>query len=179
MPIEKRYPLPELFEALRTYQGYKNRRISLEYTLIRGVNDAPALADALADLAHGLICFVNLIPFNPIPARPEWGPSPPAAIERFSAGLTARGVGNAVRRRGDATSRPPAGSCGCPRRAERRGSAPPRSVAAEDLLPVVSHHDGRVQEEVGVEHHGDGVRMDAVRHLPRGAQSARSVQNVG
>ncbi|WP_419936773.1 23S rRNA (adenine(2503)-C(2))-methyltransferase RlmN [Candidatus Palauibacter sp.] len=98
MPIEKRYPLPELFEALRTYQGYKNRRISLEYTLIRGVNDAPALAEALADLAHGLICFVNLIPFNPIPARPEWGPSPPAAIERFSAGLTARGVGNAVRR---------------------------------------------------------------------------------
>ena len=98
MPIEKRYPLPELFEALRTYQGYKNRRISLEYTLIRGVNDAPALADALADLARGLICFVNLIPFNPIPARPEWGPSPPAAIERFSAGLTARGVGNAVRR---------------------------------------------------------------------------------
>ena len=98
MPIEKRYPLPELFEALRTYQGYKNRRISFEYTLIAGVNDDPGLADALADLAHGLTCFVNLIPFNPIPARPEWGPSRAAAIERFSNALMARGVGNAVRR---------------------------------------------------------------------------------
>ena len=98
MPIEKRYPLPELFEALRIYQGYKNRRISLEYTLIAGVNDDPALADALAALARGLVCFVNLIPFNPIPARPEWGPSPAAAIERFAAALAARGVGNAVRR---------------------------------------------------------------------------------
>ena len=98
MPIEKRYPLPDLFEALRTYQGYKNRRISFEYTLIGGVNDDPALADALADLAHGLTCFVNLIPFNPIPARPEWRPSAPVAIERFSAALTSRGVGNAVRR---------------------------------------------------------------------------------
>lgn len=98
MPIEKRYPLPELFEALRIYQGRKNRRISFEYTLIAGVNDDPGLADALADLAQGLVCFVNLIPFNPIPARPEWGPSSPAVIERFSAALAARGVGNAVRR---------------------------------------------------------------------------------
>ncbi|WP_419161036.1 23S rRNA (adenine(2503)-C(2))-methyltransferase RlmN [Candidatus Palauibacter sp.] len=98
MPIEKRYPLPELFEALRKYQSYKNRRLSFEYTLIRGVNDDPALADALADLAEGLICFVNLIPFNSIPSRPEWSPSSPSAIERFSAGLAARGVGNAVRR---------------------------------------------------------------------------------
>ncbi len=98
MPIEKRYPLPDLFEALRTYQSYKNRRISFEYTLIRGVNDDPALAELLAELARGLICFVNLIPFNPIPSRPEWGPSSAEAIARFSEALAARGVGNAVRR---------------------------------------------------------------------------------
>ncbi|MYH09982.1 MAG: 23S rRNA (adenine(2503)-C(2))-methyltransferase RlmN, partial [Gemmatimonadales bacterium] len=98
MPIEKRYPLPELFEALRTYQSYKNRRISFEYTLIRGVNDDPALAESLAKLARGLICFVNLIPFNPIPSRPEWGPSSAEGIARFSEALAARGVGNAVRR---------------------------------------------------------------------------------
>jgi len=41
MPIERRYPLPELFDALRQYQARKNRRISLEYTLIDRVNDAP------------------------------------------------------------------------------------------------------------------------------------------
>ncbi len=79
MPIEQRYPLPALFDALREYQSHKNRRISFEYTLIDGVNDDPALADALADLTFGLTCFVNLIPFNPIPD------------------LEQRGVGNAVR----------------------------------------------------------------------------------
>ena len=97
MPIEKRYPLPDLFAALREYQAKKNRRISLEYTLIEGVNDDPELASALADQAFGLTCFVNLIPFNPIPSRPEWRPSARARIDRFAARLTERGVPNAVR----------------------------------------------------------------------------------
>jgi 23S rRNA (adenine2503-C2)-methyltransferase len=97
MPIERRYPLPELFDALRQYQARKNRRISLEYTLIAGVNDATDLAEALADQAHGLMCYVNLIPFNPIPSRPEWRASSGATIEAFSDTLSARGVPNAVR----------------------------------------------------------------------------------
>lgn len=97
MPIEKRYPLPELFAALREYQSRKNRRISLEYTLIDGVNDDPALADALADQAYGLTCFVNLIPFNPIPSRPEWRASSRSRIEAFGRTLETRGVRNAVR----------------------------------------------------------------------------------
>jgi len=97
MPIERRYPLPVLFEALRAYQARKNRRVSLEYTLIEDVNDDPGLAEALADIAYGLTCFVNLIPFNPIPARPEWHASPPDRIAAFSAALERRGVENAVR----------------------------------------------------------------------------------
>ncbi|MDX1579033.1 MAG: 23S rRNA (adenine(2503)-C(2))-methyltransferase RlmN [Gemmatimonadota bacterium] len=97
MPIERRYPLPELFRALRAYQAAGNRRISFEYTLIDGVNDAPELADTLADLAHDLTCFVNLIPFNPIPARPEWRASPKKRMRRFSRVLDARGIANAVR----------------------------------------------------------------------------------
>jgi len=97
MPIERRYPLPELFASLRAYQAKKNRRISLEYTLIEGVNDDPALAERLADLTYGLMTFVNLIPFNPIPAKPEWRPSPPDRIAAFQAVLDRRGVGSAVR----------------------------------------------------------------------------------
>ena len=97
MPIERRYPLPELFAALRAYQAKKNRRISLEYTLIEGVNDDPALAESLADLTYGLMAFVNLIPFNQIPARPQWRPSRPERISAFAAVLDRRGVGNAVR----------------------------------------------------------------------------------
>jgi len=97
MPIEKRYPLAELFAALREYQSRKNRRISFEYTLIDGVNDEPLLADALADQAHGLTCFVNLIPFNPIPSCPEWRASRRSRIEAFGQALEARGVPSAVR----------------------------------------------------------------------------------
>jgi 23S rRNA (adenine2503-C2)-methyltransferase len=97
MPVEKRYPLPDLFDALRKYQTRKNRRISLEYTMIDGVNDDPELASALADQTHGLMCFVNLIPFNPIPAKPEWRPSSGGRIEAFAQRLSERGVPSAVR----------------------------------------------------------------------------------
>lgn len=97
MPIEARYPLPDLFDALRQYQDRKKRRISLEYTLIDGVNDAPELAEALADQVHGLMCFVNLIPFNPIPSRPDWRASSGARTQAFSDALEERGVPNAVR----------------------------------------------------------------------------------
>ncbi len=97
MPIERRYPLPELFRALRAHQARKNRRISLEYTLIEGVNDDPELAETLADLAFGLTVFVNLIPFNPIPAKPEWHASGADRMSAFSRALTKRGIENAVR----------------------------------------------------------------------------------
>ncbi len=123
MPIEKRYPLPDLFAALRTYQSHKNRRISFEYTLIHGVNDEPELARTLADLTYGLTCFVNLIPFNPIPSRPEWRTSSRARIERFSAALSERGVGNAVRR---PRGRDIAAACGQLRLASRQSSGQSR-----------------------------------------------------
>lgn len=97
MPVERRYPLEALFRALREYQRLKRRRISFEYTLIDGVNDDPALAEVLADQAYGLSCFVNLIPFNPIPDRPEWEPSPAERIRSFARTLEARGVEAHVR----------------------------------------------------------------------------------
>lgn len=97
MPVERRHPLPELMEAVRRYQAARGRRVSFEYTLIRGINDAPELAEALADLLADLTCFVNLIPFNPIPDRPEWGPSPPDRIRSFARILHRRGISAAVR----------------------------------------------------------------------------------
>ncbi len=97
MPIEKRYPIPELFRALRDYQTVKNRRISFEYTLIHKVNDETRLAVVLSDLLYGLRCFVNLIPFNPIPARPDWRPSSRERTEAFAAALGERSVECAVR----------------------------------------------------------------------------------
>jgi 23S rRNA (adenine2503-C2)-methyltransferase len=97
VPVEKRYPLPELFEALRAYQETKGRRITFEYTLIDRVNDSAELAESLADLLHDVDGFVNLIPYNPIPGR-DWQPSSPKRIASFLQVLESRGVEAAVRR---------------------------------------------------------------------------------
>jgi len=97
IPLEKRYPLPELMEALRLFDAAGGKRITFEYTMIDRVNDDPALAPALADLAQEAGgAFVNLIPFNPIPYQ-DWKPSPAARIRAFAEALEARGVSAAVR----------------------------------------------------------------------------------
>jgi len=96
MPIEKRYPIPELLRAVREYLARKGRRVTFEYTLIEGVNDSTEVAEALADIISDLTCFVNLIPWNPIPDR-DWRPSPPDRIAAFARALHRRGVSAAVR----------------------------------------------------------------------------------
>jgi 23S rRNA (adenine2503-C2)-methyltransferase len=65
MPINRRYPLAELLAACRAYPLPAGRRITFEYILIRGVNDAPADAARLARLLAAIRCKVNLIPLNP------------------------------------------------------------------------------------------------------------------
>jgi 23S rRNA (adenine2503-C2)-methyltransferase len=96
IPLEKRWPLPVLMDALRTFDEAGGRRITFEYTLIDGINDAPELAPQLADMALDLKAFVNLIPFNPIPWQ-SWGPSPPERIAHFARVLDRAGVDAAVR----------------------------------------------------------------------------------
>ncbi|MDP2479987.1 MAG: 23S rRNA (adenine(2503)-C(2))-methyltransferase RlmN [Candidatus Palauibacterales bacterium] len=96
MPIERRYPLPELLAAVREYLDRKGRRVTFEYTLIEGINDSTELADSLADITSDLMCFINLIPWNPIPDRP-WRSSPPERVEAFARALHRRGVSAAVR----------------------------------------------------------------------------------
>ena len=66
MPINRRYPLAELMPALRRYPLARRRRITVEYTLIRGVNDQTSHARALSKLLRGLAVKVNLIPLNPV-----------------------------------------------------------------------------------------------------------------
>lgn len=97
IPLERRYPLPELVASLRRFREAGGRRITFEYTLIDGVNDDPALAPRLAEIAREVGAFVNLIPFNPIPWQPDWRPSPPERIRAFADALSARGVQAAVR----------------------------------------------------------------------------------
>jgi 23S rRNA (adenine2503-C2)-methyltransferase len=65
VPINRRYPLQELFEACREYVGRSGRRLSFEWALIQDLNDTPEQARALLRWLRGLTCHVNLIPLNP------------------------------------------------------------------------------------------------------------------
>lgn len=96
IPLEKRYPLPEVLDALRAFDEAGGKRITFEYTMIDGVNDAVELIKPLADLAVPVRAFVNLIPYNPIPYQ-AWRPSSAARIRAFAEGLERRGVSVAVR----------------------------------------------------------------------------------
>ena len=96
MPVEKRYPLPDLLETLRAYQAAKGRRISIEYALLDGVNDAASQASDLVRLLSGLRVFVNLIPWNPIPGR-DWKTSPPERTRAFLGVLESAGMRAAIR----------------------------------------------------------------------------------
>ncbi len=66
MPINVKYPIAELIDACREYQEAVDRRLTFEYILIDGVNDAPAQAHQLGQLLQGLHSLVNLIPLNPV-----------------------------------------------------------------------------------------------------------------
>jgi 23S rRNA (adenine2503-C2)-methyltransferase len=66
IPINKRFPIQQVMEAMRYYLGQTNRRITIEYALIANENDDHQTADALAKLLRGMLCHVNLIPVNPI-----------------------------------------------------------------------------------------------------------------
>jgi len=96
IPLEKRYPLPDVMEALRRFDAAGGKRITFEYTMIGGINDDLGLIDPLGDWAESVGAFVNLIPFNPIPYQ-SWEPSDPARIRAFAARLERRGIAVAVR----------------------------------------------------------------------------------
>ncbi len=75
VPLNRRYPLDVLLPAARRFASASGRRVSLEYVLIRGVNDSPADAQQLRRLARENSAHVNVIPMNAIPGSPLQGPS--------------------------------------------------------------------------------------------------------
>lgn len=96
VPLNRRYPLSVLMEACSVYVQAKNRRLSFEWALIDGVNDAAQDALELADLALPLRAHVNLIPLNPTPGYFGCG-TPPAGVAAFRDLLEERGVNATVR----------------------------------------------------------------------------------
>ena len=97
VPLNRRWPVAEVVAAARDHARATGRRVSYEVTMIGGVNDTDADADALANLLRGDLAHVNLIPMNPV-AHTPWKASPMPVIERFAGRIRAGGIPVTVRR---------------------------------------------------------------------------------
>ena len=101
MPVNRKYGLDELTEALRRYPLSKRQRITIEYTLIEGVNDSVRDANGMVELLRGIPVKVNLIPMNPISGSALRAPQS-TRVTRFQEQLTQRGLSVFIRKtRGD------------------------------------------------------------------------------
>ncbi len=102
VPLNRKYPIADLLAACQAYIADKpHRRITWEYVLLDGVNDAAAHAHALAALIRRIPSKINLIPFNPFPDT-RYRRSSPAVIARFQTILMGYGLTTVIRKtRGD------------------------------------------------------------------------------
>jgi 23S rRNA (adenine2503-C2)-methyltransferase len=108
VPVNRRWTVAEVLEAGWDYAARTGRRISIEYAMIRDVNDQPWRASRLAELLAGRLAHVNLIPLNPTPGS-RWDASPKPVEWEFVRRLRAAGVATTVR---DTRGREIDGACG-------------------------------------------------------------------
>jgi 23S rRNA (adenine2503-C2)-methyltransferase len=97
VPLNKKYPIQILLEAIRQYPDLSNsKRVTFEYVMLKGVNDSPAEARALVNLLKGIPSKINLIPFNPWPGSPyecsDWD-----TIETFADIVNRAGYASPIR----------------------------------------------------------------------------------
>jgi 23S rRNA (adenine2503-C2)-methyltransferase len=111
VPVNNRWDVAEALDAARYYADSTGRRVSIEYALIRDVNDQPWRGDLLGKRLHGALgplVHVNVIPLNPTPGS-EWDASPKPAEREFVKRVRERGVSCTVR---DTRGREIAAACG-------------------------------------------------------------------
>ncbi|NPA37857.1 MAG: 23S rRNA (adenine(2503)-C(2))-methyltransferase RlmN [Chlorobi bacterium] len=96
MPVEKVYPIEKVLEVIKSYDFGRQRRISFEYIMFKGLNDTPAHIKGITKLLQGLRCRVNLIRFHAIPGFPHESPSDKTMI-RFRDSLSAKGITTTIR----------------------------------------------------------------------------------
>jgi 23S rRNA (adenine2503-C2)-methyltransferase len=141
VPLNRRWPVAEVIGAARDHARATGRRISYEVTMIGGVNDTEADAEAMADLLRGDHAHVNLIPMNPV-AHTPWTASPMPVIERFATALRAAGIETTIRRnRGQEVG------AACGQLAAERAGEPP--------APAVARRRARLVAESAAALHGE------------------------
>jgi 23S rRNA (adenine2503-C2)-methyltransferase len=108
VPVNRRWKVAEVLDAAWDYAAVTGRRVSIEYALIRDINDQAWRADLLGSLLAGHLVHVNLIPLNPTPGS-KWTASRPGVQEEFVRRVAAHGVAVTVR---DTRGREIDGACG-------------------------------------------------------------------
>ena len=97
MPINKAFPLEKLFDAIRTYEENSKRRVTIEYILLKGLNDSLKNASELATLLKGTFAYVNLIPYNEVEEN-EFKRSDKTSVRSFYERLKSNGVNVTIRK---------------------------------------------------------------------------------
>ena len=97
MPINKAYPLEKLFSAIKEYCVNANRRVTIEYILLKGINDSIENADELTKLLNGVFAYVNLIPYNEVEEN-EFKRSDKQSVRAFYERLKNNGINVTIRK---------------------------------------------------------------------------------
>ena len=97
MPINKAYPLNKLFAAIKEYCVNADRRVTIEYILLKGINDSLENADELTKLLDGVFAYVNLIPYNEVEEN-EFKRSDKTSVRSFYERLKSNGVNVTIRK---------------------------------------------------------------------------------
>lgn len=96
VPLNRKYPLKKLLDAVRDYIDRTHRRVTFEYVLMDNINDKPEQARMLTSKLRGLLCHVNLIPLNPTAASP-YGRTPYERVKDFENILRGAGIPTTLR----------------------------------------------------------------------------------
>jgi len=91
LPVNRKYPIADLMNAIREYTALTHRRVTFEWALIQGVNDTPEQAHKLAALLQGMLAHVNVIPLNPTQGFAGQATTPERA-EAFRSILEKQGI---------------------------------------------------------------------------------------
>ncbi len=118
VPLNRKWPIGEIMRALRRYPADNNRRIMIEYVMLKGVNDSLEDARRLVKLIKGIPVKVNLIPFNSYPGAP-FQPTPREDIEKFQKVLWDHNIAAFIR---DSRGQDISAACGMLRTKEKKSA---------------------------------------------------------
>ncbi|HEX7584936.1 MAG TPA: 23S rRNA (adenine(2503)-C(2))-methyltransferase RlmN, partial [Prolixibacteraceae bacterium] len=96
MPVQVAYPLAEVIREIKSWDFGRQRRISFEYIVFKGLNDSPRHVRELAQILNGIKCRINLIRFHTIPGTPLEG-TDEITLQKFKDQLNDKGILTTIR----------------------------------------------------------------------------------